>query len=88
MQGRGGEDRVGELPKAFMLLPYMKGVTERLQRAYQQHNIRLFCKARYTIQNAVVCLKDPLGPEEKCVVIYECKCDDCGQLYVGRWGDH
>ena len=39
MQGQGGENRQEEAKKAFVVLPYMKGVTERLQRAYQQYNI-------------------------------------------------
>ena len=62
----------------------MKGVMERLQRAYQKHNIQLFYKARYTIRNVVACSKDPQGPEEKCGMVYECKCEECGQLYVGE----
>ena len=33
----------------------------------------------------VVCPKDPLlDLEEKCVIVYECKCELCGQLYVGE----
>ena len=30
------------------------------------------------------CPKDTLDPEKKCVVVYDCKCKDCGQLYVGK----
>ena len=67
-----------------MALPYMKGVMERLQRAYKKHNIQPVYKARYTIRNAVVCPKHRLDPEEKCGVVYECKCDQCGQLCVGE----
>ena len=54
---------------------------ERLQRAYKQH-IKLFCKAGYTIRNLVIHSKDPLDPEEKCGVVYECKYEECGQLYM------
>ena len=28
--------------------------------------------------------KGPLDSEEKCGVIYECKCGECEQLYVGE----
>ena len=73
-----------ERKKAFLGLLYMTGVTERLQKAYKQHNIQLFLKAGYTIRNTVVCPKDPLDPEDKCGVIYESKFDECGQLYVGE----
>ena len=63
------------------------GVMERLQRVYQNHNIHLLCKARYTIRNVVLHLNDPLDLEEKCGMVYECKCEECGQLYVVRWRD-
>ena len=49
MQGQDGENRLEEPKNAFVVLPYMKGVTDRLHRAYKQHNIKLFCKAGYTI---------------------------------------
>ena len=29
-------------------------------------------------------LKDPLDPNDKCGVVYVCKCDECDQLYVGE----
>ena len=61
----------------------MKGVTERLLRAYKKHGIQLFCKAGYTTRNAVVCPNDHVEPEEKCGIVYECKNEEYGQLYVG-----
>ena len=61
------KDRQEEPMQAFVVLPYMKGVTVRLQRAYKQHSIQFFCKAGYVIRNAVVCLKDPLDTEENVV---------------------
>ena len=73
------KDKQKEPQKAFVVIPYTKGVTE----VAKQHNIKLFCKAGYTIRNAVVCSKDPLDPEEKCGVVYECKCEECVQVYLG-----
>ena len=58
MQEQDGEIRLEEPKKAFEVLPYMKGVTARLQRAYKQHNIQLICKARYTWK----CSCTPEGP--------------------------
>ena len=48
------KDRQEKPKTAFVLLLYTKGAMERMQRAYKKHNIQLFCKARYTIRNAVV----------------------------------
>ena len=53
MKGHGAKAGQWEPKKAFMVLPYMKGVTEMLQRAYKQYSIQLFWQARYTIRNAV-----------------------------------
>ena len=71
---RGGRkkciDRMGRIeepPTAFVVLLYMKGVTERLQKAYKQHNIQLVWKAGYTIRNVVVYPKDPLDPGKNVV---------------------
>ena len=71
------KDRQEGTKKAFVVLLYMKGVMERLQRAYEQHNIPLFCKARYTIRNAIICPQDSLDLEEKCGVVFEGKCEEC-----------
>ena len=64
----GDNYRQEEKPKkAYVVLLYMKSVMERLQTVYKKHDIRLFCKAWYTIKNVVVCLKgDPMDLEEKC----------------------
>ena len=29
-------------------------------------------------------MKDALDPEEKCCVVYECKCEECRYLYVSE----
>ena len=70
----------------FAILPYMKGVTKRLQRAFRKHNIRLYSKAGFTVRNAVVSPKDPLDTCEQCGVIYECSCEVCEKIYVGETG--
>ena len=40
--------------RQFALLPYMKGIIEHLQRAFNKHDIRLYSEAGYSIRNAVV----------------------------------
>ena len=72
--------------KQYAVLPYTKGVTKRLQRAFRKHSIALYAKEGFTIRNAVVSPKDPLDSGEQCGVIYECACDVCGELNVGETG--
>ena len=51
----GCSDQVeGKSSRHFAVLPYMKGVTERLQRAFKKHDTRLYSKAGFTVRNAVV----------------------------------
>ncbi|CAH1267006.1 Hypp3654 [Branchiostoma lanceolatum] len=69
---------------SFAVLPYIKGVSERLKRAYAKHNVSLFSKPGYTLRNALVRPKDPLVPSERCGVIYKISCEQCGEVYVGE----
>ena len=73
-------------PKSFALLPYVKGITERLQWAFRKHDIALYAKAGYTVRNADVSPKDPLNLNEQCGVAYISQCDLCGEQYVGETG--
>ena len=87
VEGHADKDRQEERPTtAYVVLPYMKWVMERLQRAYKKHDVQLFYTAGYTIRNGVVCPKDYLNPEEKCGMGYAYNCEQCGQLYVGELG--
>ncbi|KAI8477848.1 Cartilage matrix protein [Branchiostoma belcheri] len=71
-------------PASYAVLPYIKGVTERLKRAYAKHNVSLFSKPGYTLRNALVSPKDPLLPSEKCGTVYKISCEMCGEVYVGE----
>ena len=76
----------GKKSKQYAVLPYMKDITERLQRDFGKHDIALYAKTAFTIRNAVVSPRDPLDLGEQCGVIYECACEVCGTLYVGETG--
>ena len=39
--------------KQYAVVPYMKGVTKRLQRALKKYNIALYAKAGFTIKNVL-----------------------------------
>ncbi|KAI8515711.1 hypothetical protein Bbelb_065240 [Branchiostoma belcheri] len=41
-------------PASYAVLPFIKGVTERLKRAYSKHNASLFSKPGYTLRNALI----------------------------------
>ena len=59
----------GKDNRQFAVLPYMKGITERLQWEFNKHDIKLYSKAGYTVRDAMVSLKHPLEKHEQCGVI-------------------
>ena len=61
----------------------MKGITERLQRSFKKHDLRLYSKAGFAVSNVLV---NPLDTWEQCGVIYECSCEVCGKIYLGETG--
>ena len=54
--------------KQYAVLPFIKGVTKRLHRAFRKH-IALYAKVGFNIRNAVVSLKNALDLGEQCGVI-------------------
>ena len=63
-EGQDEKDRDEKLKKGCVVLPYLKGVTERLQRACQKHNIQLFAKPG-THQKSGYIPKESSRPEQK-----------------------
>ncbi len=77
-----GSQQEEKKPKGFVVIPYTKGVSERLKRVYGKHGINMYSKAGTTLRNCLVRPKDPLEPQEQCGVVYESDCDVCGQIYI------
>ena len=79
-----GKDQDDEKkPKGYVVLPYIKGVSERLQRSFKKRNINLYHKAGQTLRQSLVHPKDTMQPHEQCGVVYETGCQVCGEVYVG-----
>ena len=43
-----------EKPKGYVVLPYIRGVSERLKRCYKKRNINLYHKAGQTLRQVLV----------------------------------
>lgn len=70
--------------KTCVVIPYTRGMSERLSRVYKKHGISMFSKPGYTLRQALVAPKDPLTKDEKCGVVYSLKCETCDSEYVGE----
>ena len=73
-------------PHGYAVLPYVKGLSERLQRTFKKHRISLHHKAGHTLRQELVRPKDKLTVHEKCGVVYETECEQCGECYIGETG--
>ena len=67
-------------------LPYIRGITERIQHVMRKHNINTPVKPHKKLRQILVHPKDKIKPEKKCNVIYEIPCQSCNKTYIGETG--
>ena len=67
-------------------LPYIAGVTEKVQRIFRKHNIGSAVKPQTSLRNILVHAKDKQDNEDKAGVVYEIPCQNCDKTYIGETG--
>ena len=67
-------------------LPYIQGLSEKLQRIYKQHGVNIYHKPENTLRNLLVKVKDKDKPQQKSNAIYHLKCGSCESNYIGETG--
>ena len=72
-----------EPPKATIVLPYVRGLSEDIRRECTKHNIRVALKPETTIRQSLVRVKDPVPKEQRTNVVYEVPCS-CSRSYIGK----
>ena len=72
--------------KGMVVLPYVRGVTERIQRVMQKHHISTPVRPHTKLRQMLVHPKDQIPPEKKCDVIYQIPCKTCRKTYIGETG--
>ena len=68
----------------YIPAPYIKGVTEIVNRNLKNHNLVLASKPSNSLKSELVKLKDKTDNENKSNVIYKINCQDCDQSYIGE----
>ena len=80
---RDSEESVNE-KRVYASVPYIKGTSERLQRAFKSHEVTLFHKPFNFLRSQLVHVKDKTENLKKCGAIYHIHCEQCDKDYVGE----
>ena len=70
----------------FLHLPYVKGISERIERKCRHLGIRMTFKSRGTLREPLVQTKEPQPDQKRKGVVYEVPCADCECVYIGETG--
>ena len=65
-------------------MPYIKGTSERLQRAFKLHEVTLVHKPVNSLRSQLVHVKDKTENLKKCGTVYHIHCEQCDKDYVGE----
>ena len=67
-----------------VVIPYVKGLSERISRVLRPFKISTFYKPINKISTILGLPKDPIKNENVCGVVYQVNCRDCEKQYIGQ----
>ena len=70
----------------MVVLPYVKGVTEKLKKIYVKYKIATSIKPHQTLQTILVHPKGKIQTEGKTGVVYKIPCKNCDSVYIRKTG--
>ncbi len=68
--------------RGAVTLPYIRGVTECIQRVMKKHQINTPIKPYIKLRQLLVHPKDKIEQHNRCNVIYEIPCKSCNKTYI------
>ena len=71
-----------EEPPKILCTPYVRGVSERLEKVCAPLGVKAVLKPQRTIRQTLVQVKEKIPTERKKEVVYEVACKDCDQKYI------
>jgi hypothetical protein len=71
-------------PKGSISLPYVRGVSEAINRKIRKAGVTVHTKPSNTIRSMIVSPKDKIKTLDRTGTIYNIKCNDCHSQYVGE----
>ena len=75
-----------EKMRGNVAVPYVQGLSERIRRTLAKHKINTYFLPQNKIREGLVHPKDTITKWNTCGCIYEIRCLNCEQTYVGETG--
>ncbi|XP_072039396.1 uncharacterized protein [Amphiura filiformis] len=72
--------------KGMVVIPYVEGLSEKLQRIFRKHKISVAMKPHNTLKRLLVHPKDKVDTIKTSGVVYEIGCKGCDKSYIGETG--
>ena len=86
---RTSSSQAEETQEKWLCLPYVRGVSERIDRVCRTIDtvkIRTAFKPAMTLKRLLTRVKNKVSMEQKKGVVYEVPCGDCEKSYIGETG--
>lgn len=81
-----GEETGDEECEKPLFIPYIKGVSEKIERVCHPLGVRVICKSQNNLRQALMKVKSTRPDDKKKRVVYEVPCAECNCVYVGETG--
>ena len=78
------EDNQPEERPTILYTPYIRGTSEKLDKACAPLGVKTVFKPQRTIRQLLVQVKERIPPENQTEVVYEVSCKDCKLKYIGE----
>ena len=72
--------------RGLVVLPYVKGLSESVDRVMRKHRISTAMRPHQTIRSMLVHPKDKVNLQSKCNLVYSIPCQNCDKVYIGETG--
>ena len=72
--------------RTLVTVPYIQGLTEKLQRIYHSHQISTAVRPHTSLRKMLVHPKDKIDIDNVTGCVYEIPCHNCEKTYIGETG--
>lgn len=71
-------------PLKYSSIPYVNGLSEKLEHIFQHHNISITHKSHNHVKQFFTKLKSKTPKMKQTHIVYKIPCEDCNKVYIGQ----